>query len=318
MILVAGGTGRLGSRLVRRLLDTGEPVRVLTREPSRAARLGQDVEVVRGDVRRPGDVARAVAGARCVVSAVHGFDGPGRVSPTTVDRDGNANLTAAARSVGADVVLVSVAPAAPDSDMELFRMKYAAEQRLRGSGVDWTVVRSAAFLELWVEMLQHTARRSGRPLVLGVGRNPISFVGVEDVAALLEHAVLEPRFRGGVLEIGGPEDLTMSELAGAVQLAAGRTAAPRHLPPALLAAMAGTVGRISPSLGRRARAALAMDRDPMTVESRALRRRLPDLPATTASRLLGLAAGSAIGTAEADRRCGPTAGREPAGPPAGG
>ena len=52
MILVAGGTGRLGSELVRRLVAQRESVRVLTRDPARAAHL-PGVEVVVGDVRHP-------------------------------------------------------------------------------------------------------------------------------------------------------------------------------------------------------------------------------------------------------------------------
>jgi hypothetical protein len=60
-----------------------------------------------------------VAGVRVVVSAIHGFAGPGRVTPASVDRDGNANLVAAAKAAGADVVLMSVVGAAPDHAMEL-------------------------------------------------------------------------------------------------------------------------------------------------------------------------------------------------------
>jgi NADH dehydrogenase len=42
----------------------------------------------------------------------------------------------------------AVAGAAADSPMELFRMKHAAEEHLRESGADWTIVRATAFLEL--------------------------------------------------------------------------------------------------------------------------------------------------------------------------
>ena len=57
-------------------------------------------------------VAAAVAGVEVVVSAVHGFVGPGGVSPATVDRDGNANLTDAAKAAGAGMVLMSIVGAA--------------------------------------------------------------------------------------------------------------------------------------------------------------------------------------------------------------
>jgi uncharacterized protein YbjT (DUF2867 family) len=128
VILIAGGTGRLGTALVTRLTGRGLPVRVLTRDPARAAHLtGQPVEVVTGDVRDRASLAAAVRGADVVVSAVHGLTGPRGVSPVTVDARGNCNLIDAARETGAEIVLMSVVGAAADSPMELFRMKYAAE-----------------------------------------------------------------------------------------------------------------------------------------------------------------------------------------------
>jgi uncharacterized protein YbjT (DUF2867 family) len=72
MILVAGGTGRLGSELVRRLTVQGERVRVLTRDPARAAHL-TGAEGVVGDVRNPADLSAAVQDVAAVVSAITGF-----------------------------------------------------------------------------------------------------------------------------------------------------------------------------------------------------------------------------------------------------
>ncbi len=265
MILVAGGTGRLGSVLTARLARLGLPVRVLTRDPARAAHLSEHgIEVAAGDVRDRASLAPAVRGADVVVSAIHGFTGPGGVSPATVDRQGNINLIDVAASAGAEFVLMSVTGAAAGSPMELFRMKYAAEQYLRASGMGWTIVRATAFLELWTEVLAKTAARSGRPVVFGRGDNPVNFVSVTDVAAVVEKAITDPATRGRVLEVGGPASLTFNQLAAEVQQAAGRTGQPRHVPPAALRLMAGTLGRVRPEFGRMTRAALIMDRDDFT------------------------------------------------------
>jgi uncharacterized protein YbjT (DUF2867 family) len=287
MIMLAGGTGRLGTVLAARLTGRGLPVRVLTRDPARAAHLaGQGVDVVTGDVRDRASLPAAVRGAEVVVSAVQGFAGPGTVSPATVDRQGNINLVDAAREAGADVVLMSVVGAAADSPMELFRMKHAAEQYLRARGAGWTIVRSTAFLELWIDLLTRTAARGGRPIVFGRGDNPINFVSVTDVAALAERAVIDPAARGRVLEIGGPANLTLNQLAAAVQAAAGRTSTPRHVPSPALRLIAGTVGRVRPELGRQARAALVMDHADLTHDPAGLRAAYPGLPCTTLSMCL--------------------------------
>ncbi|HEY8837731.1 MAG TPA: NAD(P)H-binding protein, partial [Dehalococcoidia bacterium] len=151
MILVAGGTGTVGTRLVQRLLNRGLRVRVLSRDIARMPdRSRANLEVVEGDVRSRANVANAMTGVDTVVSAIHGFAGPGGVSPASVDRDGNANLIAAAAESNAAVVLMSMVGAAADSSMELARMKFAAEQRLRASGVPWTIVRATPFLETWI------------------------------------------------------------------------------------------------------------------------------------------------------------------------
>lgn len=287
MILVAGGTGRLGTLLVSRLAARGEAVRVLTRQPEQArGRFPSMVDVVAGDVRDPAAVAAAVAGASTVVSAVQGLTGTRGSSPASVDRDGNYHLTDAARAVGAEMVLVSVVGAAADSPMELFRMKHAAETYLAASGVPATIVRASAFLELWIELLRSTAGRSGRPLVFGGGRNPINFVSVLDVAALIDDVIAEPATRGQTIQIAGPEHFSFDQLAERIATASGSTATPRHVPPGGLRVMAATVGRVRPALGRQARAALVMDRLDLTFRTKDDRGRFPGVPCNTLREIL--------------------------------
>jgi len=153
----------------------------------------------------------AVQGAQVVVSAVHGFAGAGRVTPATVDRDGNARLVAAAQRAGAEMVLVSVIGAGRQHPIELFRMKAEAEEALRSSGLRWTIVRASASQDLWQELLQKGPGR--RPLIFGHGDSPIDFVSVAEVADVVVEAVLEPSTRGQVIEVGGQHTRTLNQLA---------------------------------------------------------------------------------------------------------
>ena len=265
MILVAGGTGRLGALIVAGLTARGERVRVLTRVPPALRPWnGPLVEVAIGDVRDPSSLDPAVVGARTVVSAVHGFAGPGRVSPTSVDRDGNANLVAAARGANAEMVLVSVVGATTRHPMELFRMKAAAEDNLRASGVPWTIVRATAFLELYLDLMCRTAGRSGRPLVFGRGQNPINFVAVADVARTVVDAALDPSQRGRTLTVTGARNLTLNELAAITQQELRTTKTPRHIPRAALHVLAATHAVSNTAVARQAKAALIMDTADMT------------------------------------------------------
>ncbi|MDP9334136.1 MAG: SDR family NAD(P)-dependent oxidoreductase, partial [Actinomycetota bacterium] len=92
--------------------------------------------------------------------------------------------------------------------------------------------------------------------------------------------------RGRTLEIGGPENLTFNELARALQNAAGRGGGPRHVPPLMLRAMANTIGRMNPQVGRQARAALVMDHTDLILDAADVHRRFPDVPCTRLSQVL--------------------------------
>lgn len=283
MIIVAGGSGLLGQHVVTDLLARGETVRVLVRDAARAQALfGDAIEVVAGDLRTCDGLDELVTGSSAVVSAVHGFLGGRAAGPVEVDQRGNANLVAAATAAGAGVVLVSVLGASPESPVDLFRAKHAAEQHLRDSRAPWTIVRASAYLETWLTVLNKTAGKSGRPLIFGRGEQPIQFVSALDVAAVVSRAATDSTLRGQVLEIAG-EPITMTELARALQDARGWHGSPRHLPRPLLRTLSVLGRPISPAFARQNQTALGMDTGTLTVDAPAAsplglpRQTLPDV-----------------------------------------
>jgi uncharacterized protein YbjT (DUF2867 family) len=287
MILVAGGTGTLGTEVVRLLTGRGQAVRVLARDPSRAARLPAGVETVAGDVRDRATVAAAVAGCATVISAVHGFAGSGRPSPESVDRDGNRALLRAAAAAGVEhLVLVSVLDAAPDHPMSLHRAKYAAEQDLKARGLAWTIIRPGAYLETWVGIVGAKLATGGPALVLGPGRNPIAFVSARDVAAVVDLAVGDPSLRGQVLELTGPERLSFTQLADRLVTASGRPGRVRHVPLPVLRALSVLARPVAPAFARQAQAAVVMNTTDMTARGPAIGDRFPAVPSTSLDKLL--------------------------------
>jgi uncharacterized protein YbjT (DUF2867 family) len=221
------------------------------------------VEVVEGDVRDPRSLERAVAGVTTVVSAVHGFldkDGP-----RTIDRDGNRDLVAAAQATGAEhFVLVSIAGVSPESPMELFRMKYAAEQHLKKSGLAWTIVRPTAYMETWLGLIAAPLLQSGKVRIFGRGQNPINFVSAHDVAGVIETAVTDPAKRGAAIDVGGPNDLTFVEFGRVVEQATGKTAATSHVPLPMMRAMSLLMKPLNPVLARQIQGGVVMDTTDLT------------------------------------------------------
>ena len=262
MILVAGGTGTMGKELVRRLVAKGERVRVVSRNAARHPQTSQ-VEIVEGDVRDRRSLDRAVAGVGTVVSAVHGF--VDKDGPKAIDRDGNANLIAAARAAGVEhFVLVSIAGASANSPMELFRMKYAAEQHLKVSGLGWTIVRPTAYMETWLGLIAVPLLESGKVRIFGRGHNPMNFVSAHDVAGVIEGAIVDSANRTNAIDVGGPEDLTFVEFARIAEEATGRTAATSHVPLLMMRAMAVLMKPVNPVLARQIQGGVVMDTTDLT------------------------------------------------------
>jgi len=259
VIVVAGGSGLLGRLVVSDLIARGERVRVLVRDSGRARTvLGDDVEVLAGDVRQTAGLDTALAGASVIVSAVHGFLGGRGAGPVEVDQRGNGTLVDAAAATGASVVLVSVIGAAADSNLDLFRAKHAAEHQLRASGSPWTIVRAGPFLETWLTVLTQTAGKSGRPVIFGRGDRPLAFVSAADVATVVSRAATDTTLHGQILEMAG-EPVTMTALAHALQAARGWHGTVRHVPRPVLRTL-GTLARpVHPAFARKNRTAAAMD-----------------------------------------------------------
>jgi uncharacterized protein YbjT (DUF2867 family) len=283
MILVAGGTGRLGTRVVTLLRQREQELRVLTRDRSRAVHLaGQRIEIVEGDVRDLAAVRRAVAGARTVVSAIQGFAGTKDGSPATIDRDGNRNLIFAAREARVDhFVLVSVKDASPNHPAQLMRMKYAAEQDLKASGLAWTIIRPTAYMETWCEVLGRPLLDKGKTQVFGNGRNPINWVSAADVAEFVVLAAVDPEMRGEVIEVGGPDNLTMSAFVDVFRKEVGSSGNVGHIPRAAMRLMAVAMNLVNPEMGRQIQMGVIMDTRPQAFDASETRRRYRSIPVTS-------------------------------------
>jgi uncharacterized protein YbjT (DUF2867 family) len=282
MIVVAGATGTLGPRLVPHLVARGEPVRVVTRDPVHASGKLSGVEVVVGDVTRPDDARRAVEGARVVVSAITGFASPAGLQ--AVDVEGNRVLAQAAAAAGVEqLVLLSIAQASADHAMALFRAKFAAEQAVRASGVGWTFIRPSAYLETWLGLIGGPLVSTGKTLVFGRGRSPINFVSAVDIARFVDLAIADSSLRGKVVEVPGPENLTLDQLVEIVERASGRSGRVSHTPRAAMRLLSIALRPIDRMRAGQIGAALFMDTHDMTIDGRAGRSAYPLIPMTTAA-----------------------------------
>jgi len=261
MILIVGASGRLGSEVAELLLAQGKAVRAMTRTPLNLAHLKQQgAEVVSGDLRNPASLLSACQGAEQVVAAAHALVGKGDNNPQTVDDVGNRQLIDAAKAAGVKhFIFVSVRDASADSPLEFFRIKYRTEEYLRASGLSFTILRPGAFMDLWVQLIGQPLIEQGKTTIFGRGTNPINFVAVEDVARFVGIALHDARAHNRVIEVGGPENLTLNQVAEICERASGRQAKTRHIPLPMMRVMATLMQSINPALSRQIRAGIYMD-----------------------------------------------------------
>jgi uncharacterized protein YbjT (DUF2867 family) len=283
VILIAGGTGTLGTRVVRLLTARGPEVRILTREPACAEHLRGDlVEIVPGDVQDARAVQRAVVGAQTVISAIQGFAGTAAAGPQAVDRQGNSNLIQAAKAGAAEhLMLVSIQGAAPDHPMELHRMKYLAEQELKASGLAWTIIRPTAYMETWAGVIGEPLLNSGRTRIFGRGDNPINVVSAHDVVRFVELAVLDPAMRGEVVEVGGPENFSMNHVAQTFETVTGKFGKKSHVPLPMMRLMSVLMRPVNPTLARQIQAGVVTDTHDFSFDPSETSRRYPSIPLTS-------------------------------------
>jgi len=151
-ILVTGGTGNVGADVVRQLLDAGERVRVLTRDPD-GHTWPDGVEVVRGDLNRPETLPAALAGV-------------GRALLFPAAGGAGGFLDAAYPAGLRHVVLLSSASVTLPTPGYIGERHLRLERAVAASGLPWTFVRPGAFMTndlAWAPQIIDDGARDGTP-----------------------------------------------------------------------------------------------------------------------------------------------------------
>jgi NADH dehydrogenase len=162
-------------------------------------------------------------------------------------------------------------------------MKQRAEDELRASGVPWTIVRSAAFMELWAKMLGDPLVATGKTVIFGRGQNPINFVSVRDVAHFIELAVTNPSMRGLAVNVGGPENLSFTQFVETIERQTGKRGTTKHVPLPMMRVASIVMRAINPTLARQIQGGVVMDTTDMTFDASDRGVRYPDVALTPLS-----------------------------------
>ncbi|MCI0585301.1 MAG: NAD(P)H-binding protein [Planctomycetes bacterium] len=228
---VTGGTGFVGGHLARRLVASGHEVVLLARGLDRrdeAIRRLPRSRFVAAGLGSEEELARAFEGCDGVAHCAGINRESGDSTFRRVHVEGTANVVAAARRAGAKrIVLISFLRARPGCGSPYHESKFEAEEIVRRSGLDFTVLKPGVIYGKGDHMLDHLSHGLHSfpvfPLV-GFRSKPVRPLAVEDLARLATACLAEGRLGGRTLAVLGPEELTLREAVRRVARVIGRRA----------------------------------------------------------------------------------------------
>lgn len=225
-VALTGGSGFVGRHVLRMLLEEGVHVRALLRDPTKLVLKDAHVTIVEGDLFSRDRLAELVHGVDAVIHLVGIImEAPSRGQ--TFERihvEGTRNLMEAAQQAGAKRwIHMSALGTRPDGVSQYHQTKWRAEEIVRKSGMDATIIRPSLIhgpdgeftrmlRDFWTKPFPPFVPYFGRGLLGRGGAGLLQPVWVDDVARCFVRSLTLPRTINEIYPIGGPDIFTWPEL----------------------------------------------------------------------------------------------------------
>jgi uncharacterized protein YbjT (DUF2867 family) len=210
-LILVTTAGKVGSETVRLLRAQDMPVRVLVRDPAKAAALAElGAEIAKGDLDVPATIDDAMTGVSTVVL----------VSPAVPAQE--LNVVASAARAGAGHVVKATSKASADSPIARRRWQTEIEAGLAASGIPHTLLRSNAYMQNVLALAPAIAKTSSFGSAAGKGRTGL--VDARDVAAVAAEIAASPALHAGqTYWLTGPGLISNYGVAAVLSELLGRT-----------------------------------------------------------------------------------------------
>jgi uncharacterized protein YbjT (DUF2867 family) len=236
-ILVVGATGMLGSEICQQLSAAGKSARGLVRETSDPVKVDQlkslGVETIQGDVRDRASLNRACQGVTAVITTISAMPfsyEPGVNDLQTTDLKGVTHLIEAAKANQISQFIYTSIPEMINLDFPLQRAKREVEQRLKESGLVYTILRPSCFMEVWLSPAVGFDSAHAKAAIYGTGQNSLSWIAVHDVAQFAVASLDHPAAKNAILDLGGPQALSPLEVVKLFEQASGHSFEKQFVP----------------------------------------------------------------------------------------
>lgn len=253
-VLVTGGTGFVGPKIVHALRAEERPVRALVRDPAgKEARTlaAWGCELARGDMTDAESLNHAAQGCDSVVHLV-ALAPASRRSFERIMEQGTRDLIAAAREAGVTRFVLMSALGTHERSKDISRYyhaKWEMEQAVESSGLEYTIFRPSfifgrdgGILEGLVKLVRFS------PFIPVVGSRRLQPIWVDDVAAYFASSLSTPASVGRTFEVAGPNVVTWDELYDRITRITGKRRARIHMPLSLVRAGAAVAEKVPADL----------------------------------------------------------------------
>jgi uncharacterized protein YbjT (DUF2867 family) len=232
-IAITGGAGFIGSHLARRLVDEGHQIVVLARR-ERQHHERRGMEFVTSDLSDPNALEKAFAGCDAVAHCAGINREIGKQTYQRVHVDTTRNVVIAAQKTGVrKILLMSFLRARPNCGSAYHESKWAAEEIVRDSGLDYTIIKAGMVYGRGDHMLDHLSHALHTfPVFAMVGfkEKGIRPLAIDDLVQVLNASLLESHLSHKTVAITGAEELLLSEAVQRVARVTGNRIRMIHAP----------------------------------------------------------------------------------------
>ena len=221
-VAITGGTGFIGSHLADRLASEGHEVLLLARH----SRTGQVLNFVSTDLS---DVNQLSDAFTCCEAVAHCAGINREIDKQTFQRvhvDATRNVVEAAKTAGVGkIVLMSFIRARPNCGSPYHESKWEAEELVRNSGLDYTIIKAGVVYGLGDHMLDHLSHALHTfPVfaLVGLKEKRVRPLAVEDLVHVMRAALIDRRLKRQTIALLGAEEIYLSEAVRRVAEVVGK------------------------------------------------------------------------------------------------
>ena len=214
-IIVYGGTGFYGQKVVEKLIEKGQSVKVVTRNSENAKKIvGDEVELFQGDVTEKGAIEKSLKNVGAIVICLSAMSNKLIRKMKEIERDAVLEIMEQAKKANISrLVYMSGYEMRKQllDDLkipEFGEIKIEIEAKIRQSDFNWTILGDAPAFEMFFAFTN-----KGRMAVPGGGLNPFPTISPEDVGEITAQIVMRNDLNGKRIRLTGPKAYSFPEVA---------------------------------------------------------------------------------------------------------